>query len=126
MTRKNGYDPFTPTSFLRPQVKCDNCPDTLPNGGYVTQTTALFGTIGPRVEFSPLQRQGLYLGLSTGLGVLLGVDTQYGFGGGARAGYRHRLANVLAFALEGGVQAQYFSTGTAVFPYAALTMRPYF
>ena len=125
MKRTSGTDPFTPTSFLTPQAGCNNCEPPAP-GGWISETTAMFGTLGPRVEFSPLGKDGLYLGASTGLGMLIGIDTQYGFGGGARAGYRLRIGNVLGLALEGGVQAQYFRTGSTVFPYAALMLRPYF
>jgi len=125
MIRSSGTDPFTPTNFLTPQAGCTNCQPPA-QGGWISETTAMFGTLGPRVEFSPLGRDGLYLGLSTGMGMLIGIDTQYGFGGGARAGYRLRIGNVLGLALEGGVQGQYFSTGTTLFPYASLMMRPYF
>ena len=125
MKRTSGTDPFTPTSFLTPQAGCNKC-EPPPQGGWISETTAMFGTLGPRVEFSPLGKDGLYLGASTGLGMLVGIDTQYGFGGGARAGYRLRIGNVLGLAIEGGVQGQYFSTGSTVFPYAALMMRPYF
>ncbi len=125
MKRTSGTDPFTPTSFLTPQAGCNKC-EPPPQGGWISETTAMFGTLGPRVEFSPLGKDGLYFGASTGLGMLVGIDTQYGFGGGARAGYRLRIGNVLGLAIEGGVQGQYFSTGSTVFPYAALMMRPYF
>jgi hypothetical protein len=125
MKRQSAYEPFTPTSMLQPQAGCNNC-EPPPKGGYVTETTAMFGMAGPRVEFSPLGRDGVYLGATAGVGTLLGVDTLYGFGGGARAGYRYRFANVLAIGVEGGLQAQYFSTGAMLFPYAAVLMRPYF
>ncbi|HRI63257.1 MAG TPA: hypothetical protein PK156_03445 [Polyangium sp.] len=125
MSRTSGTDPFTPTAFLSPQAGCNKCKPPEP-GGWISQTTAMFGTVGPRVEFSPMGRDGLYLGATTGLGMLLGIDTQYGFGGGARAGYRYRVANILGFAVEGGVHAQYFNTGSTVFPYVSLMMRPYF
>jgi hypothetical protein len=125
MIRTSGTDPFMPTQFLSPQAGCDKCTPPTP-GGWISQTTATFGTLGPRVEFSPMGKDGVYLGLSTGLGVIMGIDTQYGAGGGARAGYRVRIGNVLGLAIEGGVQGQYFSTGTTLFPYAALMMRPYF
>lgn len=125
MKRQSAYEPFTPVSLLKPQAGCNNC-EPPPKGGYVTETTAMFGIAGPRVEFSPLGRDGLYLGATAGLGMMLGIDTQYGFGGGARAGFRYRIANVLAVGLEGGVQTQIFSTGTTIFPYAAVLMRPYF
>lgn len=125
MKRTSGTEPFEPTAFLSPQAGCNKCEPPVP-GGWISETTAMFGTIGPRAEFSPFGRDGLYLGASTGLGMLLGIDTQYGFGGGARLGYRYRVANILGFALEGGAQAQYFSTGSTVFPYISLMMRPYF
>jgi len=125
MKRTSGADPFVPTSFLSPQAGCNKCkPPAV--GGWISETTAMFGTIGPRVEFSPLGRDGLYLGASTGLGMLIGIDTQYGFGGGARAGYRVRIGNVVGLAIEGGLHGQYFSTGSTVFPYAAVMLRPYF
>ena len=125
MVRDGANDPFAPSGHLQPQGGCNNC-EPLPTGGWVGKTTAVFGTLGPRVEFAPLGRDGLYFGLSSGLGMILGIDTQYGLGGGARAGYRLRIANVLGLAVEGGVSGQYFSEGTTVFPYASLTMRPYF
>ncbi len=125
MTRESGGAPFVPTNFLTPQAGCNNCePPAV--GGWISDTTAMFGTMGPRVEFSPLGRDGLYLGASTGVGMLIGIDTQYGFGGGARAGYRLRVGNVVGLAIEGGLQGQYFRTGSTVFPYAALMLRPYF
>ncbi|MBK9262675.1 MAG: hypothetical protein IPM54_23095 [Polyangiaceae bacterium] len=125
MKRSEGTEPFIPTGYTRPQAGCTNC-EPPPKGGWVSETTAMFGTVGPRVEFSPFGRDGLYLGGSTGVAMMLGVDTQYGFGGVARAGYRFRVGNVLGLGVEGGFQGQYFGTGTMMFPYASLIMRPYF
>jgi len=125
MKRTSPTDPFVPTSFLKPQAGCNNC-EPPAKGGWISETTAMFGTLGPRVEFAPLGRDGLYLGVNTGLGMLVGIDTQYGFGGGARVGYRYRIGHVLGLGVEGGVLAQYFSTGSTVFPFASLVMRPYF
>lgn len=125
MTRDSGTDPFVPTGFLKPQAGCNNC-EPPPPGGWISQSTAMFGTIGPRVEFAPLSRDGLYFGVNTGLGMLIGIDTQFGVGGGARVGYRYRIANVLGLAVEGGMLAQYLETGSTVFPFAHLVMRPYF
>ncbi len=125
MIRTSATDPFRPTQFLEPQAGCNNCSPP-PQGGWISQTSATFTTVGPRVEFSPMGRDGLYLGLSTGLSVLLGIDTQFGFGGAARAGYRYRIGNVLGVGLEGGIQAQRFDTGSNLFPYASVVLRPYF
>lgn len=127
MTRNSGTDPFTPTSFLSPQAGCDKCADRPPPvGGWIKQTSATFNTIGPRVEFSPFGRDGLYLGATAGVSIMLGVDTLYGVAGAARAGYRYRWANTLGVALEGGVHAQQYSTGVNYFPYATVMIRPYF
>lgn len=125
MGRDSPKDPFAPISRLQPQAKCANCEDPAV-GGWIGKSTAMFGTLGPRVEFAPLGRDGLYFGLSAGVGMILGIDTQYGIGGGARAGYRLRVANVIGLAVEAGVQGQYFNAGTTVFPCASLVMRPYF
>jgi len=127
MSRPESTASFTPTSFLSPQAGCDKCADRPPPvGGWIKATDATFSTIGPRIEFAPFGRDGLYLGLTTGLAMGLGVDTQYGFGGGGRLGYRYRWAHVIGLAVEGGVQAQHFSTGTNVFPYMNVVLRPYF
>jgi hypothetical protein len=125
MKRTSGTDPFIPVGFLQPQAGCSNC-EPPPKGGWISETTAMFGTIGPRAEFAPFGRDGLYLGANTGLGMLIGIDTQFGLGGGARVGYRYRIGQVLGLGVEGGVLAQYFNTGTTVFPFASLVMRPYF
>jgi hypothetical protein len=127
MTRNSAADPFMPTGFLSPQGACGKCADRPPpTGGWIAKTAATFTTIGPRIEYAPLGRDGLYFGLSTGVGLLLGVDTQVGFGGGARAGYRYRIDNILGIGIEGGVQAQHFKSGTTFFPYGSLVLRPYF
>lgn len=127
MTRQSGQDPFTPTGFLSPQGACGKCADRPPpSGGWVKQTPGTFTTIGPRIEYAPFGRDGVYLGLTTGVAFILGFDTQLGFGGGARLGYRYRIDNVLGIGVEGGVQAQHFDTGTTFFPYGSLVLRPYF
>ncbi len=125
MIRASGTDPFRPTQFLEPQAGCNKC-EPPAAGGWISQTSATFTTVGPRVEFSPFGKDGFYLGLTTGLSVLLGIDTQFGFGGAARAGYRYRVGNVLGLGVEGGLQGQRFDTGSNVFPYASVVLRPYF
>lgn len=127
MARQGAYDPFTPTGFLAPQGLCGKCVDRPPPpGGFIKQTAATFTTIGPKIEVAPFGRDGLYLGLTTGVALLLGIDSQVGFGGGARAGYRYRIDNVLGIGVEAGVQAQHFATGTTFFPHGSLILRPYF
>jgi hypothetical protein len=125
MARDNGIDPFAPVGYTQPQAGCTNC-EPPAQGGWVGKATAVFGTVGPRIEVSPFGRDGLYLGLSTGVAMMLGIGTEFGFGGAARAGYKFRLAKILGLGVEGGVQGQFFSAGTTMFPYAALVMRPYF
>ncbi len=127
MARTSGTDPFTPTQFLSPQGSCTNCKPPEP-GGWISQTEATFTTIGPRVEFAPMGRDGLYLGLSGGLSMILGLNptAEYGIGGGVRAGYRYRFANVLGLGLEAGLQAQRYDTASNFFPYASFVLRPYF
>lgn len=125
MKRTSGTDPFVPVGFLQPQAGCNNC-EPPPKGGWISETTAMFGTVGPRAEFAPFGRDGLYLGVNTGLGMLIGIDTQFGFGAGLRAGYRYRIAKVLGLGVEGGLLGQYFETGSTLFPFANLVLRPYF
>jgi hypothetical protein len=125
MTRDSGIDPFSPVGYTQPQAGCDDC-EPPPVGGWVGKTTAVFGTVGPRVEVSPFGRDGLYFGLTTGVAMMLGIGTEFGFGGAARAGYKFRIAKILGLGFEGGVQGQFFSEGTTMFPYLSLVMRPYF
>ena len=124
MGRKGPYNDFDPG--LAPQAGCNNC-EPPPFGGWVKNTTAVFGTLGPRVEFSPFGKDGLYVGATAGLAWLWGVDSIYGFGGAARVGYRVRIGDVLGLALEGGAQAQTFGGGSyTTAPYGMLLFRPYF
>jgi hypothetical protein len=127
MSRDNGFDPFAPAGTSQPQVRCDNCPETPTTGGWLGKVTAVFGTLGPKVEFSPFGKDGLYVGASAGVAFLWGVDNIYGFGGSGRAGYRLRVADILGIALEAGAHAQSFGGGSyTMMPYGALIFRPYF
>jgi hypothetical protein len=124
MGRNGPFDTFDPG--LAPQAGCNNC-EPPPFGGWVKNTTAVFGTVGPRVEFSPFGKDGLYIGATAGLAWLWGVDSIYGFGGVGRVGYRVRVGDVLGLALEGGAQAQAFGGGNyTTAPYGMLIFRPYF
>lgn len=122
VTRDGPGDPFVPKY---PLAGCADCPP-IPDGGYIGSITSIFGTVAPRVEFTPFGRDGLFVGASAGIGFIMGVDGRIGGGGTARAGYRFRAAEVLGIALEGGVQGQLYKDASAVLPYAALVLRPYF
>jgi hypothetical protein len=120
--RDGPGDPFVPKY---PLAGCTNCQEP-PTGGYIGSITAVFGTVAPRVEFTPFGRDGLFLGASAGLGFIMGVDGRIGGGGTARAGYRWRVAEVVGIALEGGIQGQVYKDASAVMPYGVLVLRPYF
>ncbi|MDC3953698.1 hypothetical protein [Polyangium jinanense] len=124
MGRGGPFQSFDPG--LAPQAGCNNC-EPPPFGGWVKNTTAVFGTLGPRIEFSPFGKDGLYLGAAAGLAFLWGVDSTYGFGGAGRVGYRVRIADILGLAVEGGAQAQAFGSGAyTTAPYGMVYFRPYF
>jgi hypothetical protein len=108
-----------------PLAGCTNC-EAPPPGGYLMSVTTVFGTAGPRFEFSPFGRDGLFVGGAAGVGFIMGIDGRVGGGGTARAGYRARVANVLGLGIEGGVQGQIYKDASLVMPYAALVLRPYF
>jgi hypothetical protein len=124
VTREGPYALFVPEG-LSPQASCDSCPEPVP-GGWLGQITALFGTVGPRVEFSPFGRDGLYLSGSAGLGFVYGVDNRLGAAGTARVGYRLRIADIIGISLEGGFQGQAYKDAYALLPYGVLMFRPYF
>ncbi|MDC0748567.1 hypothetical protein [Polyangium mundeleinium] len=124
MGRNGPFQMFDPG--LAPQAGCNNC-EPPPFGGWVKNTTAVFGTLGPRVEFSPFGKEGLYIGATAGLAFLWGVDSIYGFGGSGRLGYRVNIADILGLALEAGAQAQTFGDGAyTTAPYGMVLFRPYF
>ncbi len=124
MARSGPFSPFDPG--LAPQAGCNNC-EPPPTGGWVKNTSASFGMLGPRVEFSPFGKDGLYLGATAGIAFLYGVDSTYGFGGAGRVGYRVRVGELLGLAVEGGAQAQAFGGGAyTTAPYGMLMLRPYF
>jgi len=124
MSRDNGRAPFTPVGYT-PQRRCDDC--EIPAGGWVAKVTASFATVGPRIEFAPFGKDGLYVGAGAGLAALWGADSAYGFGGSARIGYRVRIGGVLGLALEGGTNAQTYGGGDyTVAPYGMAMLRPYF
>jgi len=128
--RKSATTPFASAETVRPQAGCFLCPalpyPERPDSGELVGISAVFGMIGPRVEFTPFGADGLYLSASAGFAFVQNLDARAGIGGGARAGYRLRLAKVITFSVEAGLQAQGYVDASAVMPYGAITARPYF
>lgn len=116
---------FVPASAVQPQADCTTCTEPV-SGGEVMQVTAVFGTLGPRVDLTPFGPDGLYVGASGGLAFVIGLEGRTGLGGTARAGFRLRAAEVITVSLEGGLQGQTFADASVVMPYVAATLRPYF
>jgi len=116
---------FSAAGAVRPQASCTTCDEKVA-GGELMQVTALFGTVGPRVDLTPFGPDGLYVGASGGLAFVVGLEGRTGLGGTARAGFRLRAAEVITVSLEAGMQGQTFADASMVMPYAAATLRPYF
>lgn len=109
-------------SFLRTQADCNNCrPAGI--GGDVRSTTLHLGTVGPAFDVTPFGRDGLFLGASGGVAMTTVLDTSYGAAGSARVGFRLRPVENLSLALEGGVQGQVYSGGSAALGYGAAEAR---
>jgi hypothetical protein len=107
------------------QIDCYPC-QPKPTGSDVTYTSLVFSTLGARVEYAPFGRDGLYLGGTAGLGFMIGLEGETGFGFGARAGYRLRPTNVLTVSIEAGMSGQLYGDTTMYMPFALATVRPYF
>jgi hypothetical protein len=126
VTRATPSDLFSAAS-VQPQAGClTPCPTQGGTGGELLRITALFGTIAPRVEVTPFGRDGLYFSGSGGLAFIQGLDARAGFGGTARAGFRLRAAEVVTFSVEAGFQGQTYADASAIYPYGAVLLRPYF
>lgn len=102
---------------------CTHCSTPTPTSGIVTQGTFRLATLGPSVDVTPFGRDGLFIGASGGVAMVTVIDTTYGFGGTARAGFRFRPVENLALSLEGGAQGQTFSGGSAYLGYGAAEVR---
>jgi hypothetical protein len=117
---------FSAASALTPQAGCLECTPVEASGADIVGISAAFSTLGPRVEFAPFGRDGLYVGAFGGVAFVQGIEGLVGAGGAARAGFRLRPVEVLTFAVEGGIQGQVFDGGSSLAPYAMLMLRPYF
>ena len=124
VSRLSSGDPFT--AGLRTQADCNKC-EIPPAGGWVTDTTVFFGNLAPRFEFTPMgPESGPYVAATAGVAIaqLLGVNA--GFGGGLRAGYRHRVAKIVDVGIEASAQGQTFGNGTTLSFSGAAVFRPHF
>lgn len=125
ITRPGPQAIFSPEGTYSPLAGCDKCGPP-PPGGWVAQTTAVFGAAMPSVEFAPFGRTGPYVGGAAGIGYILGLEGRVGGAGAVRAGYRYTLADTLGFAAEIGAQGELFGDAHVYAPYLSLMLRPYF
>jgi opacity protein-like surface antigen len=123
VTRNYPGELFSPPGY-RPQADCTSC-SAPESGGFLAQVTTVFGTVGPRVDFTPFGRDGLYVGVTAGMAFVTGLDGRYGAGGGARLGYRVRPTDSLTFSAEAGVQGSIYADASTFMPYGVLVLRPY-
>lgn len=107
-------------------VGCNRCREPVA-GGAVLSTAATFGTLGPRVDFSPWGKNGPFVGASGGLAYVGGFSDQLGGWVAGRAGLRYRLFRALELSAEGGFQAQWYADGSsATFPNGRAVARLFF
>lgn len=108
-----------------PQAACNNCRAPVP-GSDLLATTIVFSTFAARIEYTPLGRDGLFVGGSAGLATLVGYAERQGLGFAGRLGYRFRPTNIMTVSLEAGVQGQVYGDSNLYMPYGAAVLRPYF
>jgi hypothetical protein len=123
VSRENGTESFK--LGYAPQAGCNNCHPSL-IGGDVVAAQLVFSTLAARVEYSLLGRDGLFVGGSAGVAMLVGLEDKQGLGLTGRVGYRLRPTNVMTVALEAGVQGQIYGDTNIYMPYGAAVLRPYF
>lgn len=108
-----------------PQAECTTCKPKVP-GADLLSTSLVMSTVGPRFEFAPFGRDGLFMGATAGLAFMVGLEPLSGFGFGGRLGYRVRPSNIMTISVEGGMEGQLYGDTTMYMPYASATIRPYF
>jgi len=108
-----------------PQAWCNNCHPPL-SGSDLLATTIVFSTFGARVEYTPLGRDGLFVGASAGFATIIGYSERQGAGFAGRLGYRFRPTNIMTVSLEAGMQGQVYGDASLYMPYGAAVLRPYF
>lgn len=123
VTRSSGGEPFsTATSLLHTQAECNKC-RLPPPGGSPLAATFRLSTLGPSVDFTPLGRNGPFVGVQGGVAMASVTETLYGAAGTARAGVRFRPVDSISLGVEGGVQGQAYKGGSAALGYGAAEVR---
>lgn len=121
--RSSGGELFsTATSLLHAQADCNKC-RLPPPGGAPLAATFRLSTLGPSVDFTPLGRNGPFVGVQGGVAMASVTETLYGAAGTARAGLRLRPVDNISLGVEGGVQGQTYKGGSAALGYGAAEMR---
>ena len=93
-------------------------PVTLMGGGVEVQRMFHAHSLGPRLDFLPLGAQGPYLGVTTALAIMTGIETQVGANVGARVGGEWRPFQEFSVGIEAGAHGQIYADGNAAIPYA--------
>jgi hypothetical protein len=94
-------------------------------GGVEVQKTLHIHSFSPRVDFLPLGRQGPYIGLSTGLGVIQDIDTRVGVDAALRIGGEWRPYQIFGLGIEAGAHGQLYSDSKTATPYATARLQFY-
>lgn len=123
ISRNNAGETFK--LGFSPQAECTSCHAPL-HGSDVLATTVVFSNFGARVEYTPLGRDGLFVGGSAGVAMMVGYADMQGGAFAGRLGYRFRPSGGLTISLEAGVQGQVYDQASLYMPYGAAVLRPYF
>ena len=94
-----------------------------PGGGVEVQRTFHAHSFGPRLDFFPLGSQGPYLGVTTAMAMIQGVDFRAGANLGARVGGEWRPFHAFAVGIEAGAQGQIYDDANATIPYVTARMQ---
>jgi hypothetical protein len=101
-------------------------------GEFTVWQTSVLGTpvhlhtIGPRVEFAPRPRTGLFVAATAGLALTEGeLKARAGVGGALYGGYRWAMLPWMTLGFEAGGHAHAYENGAAAFPLVAIQARFY-
>ena len=108
----------TKIAGLRAQADPVEPPDTAGGGGVEIRKTLHVHSFGPRLDFLPLGRQGPYIGLTTGLGVIQDIGLRAGGSVGLRIGGEWRPYHIFGVGIEAGAHGQLYTDSQAAIPYA--------
>jgi len=121
--RTSGDELFgTSTSWLHTAADCNSCKPP-PPGGNILDTTFRISSFGPSVDVTPFGRNGPFVGVQGGVAMVSLTSMLVGASGTARAGLRLRPVDNVSLGVEGGVQGQKFSGGSAALGYGGAEVR---